>query len=84
MTRRRCGCVFREVPHHHRPVGRQPVSDHHEGGSQLAVQVGENRHDASRVDLGIGVQPEVQLHPVPFRRDAMDPTTLTLRQERVR
>lgn len=47
-------------------------------------QVGEKRHDASGVDIGIWVQQEIQLHPARSGATQSAPATLILRQERVR
>ena len=59
-----------EVAHENCSMGLQAVPDHHERRTELAVQLGEKRHGAPRIDIGVAVQAEVQAHPVPLRRDA--------------
>ena len=56
------------LAHGDRPMGRQAIPDRHEGGGQLALQWGQEGHDAAGVDIGVGVQAKVQAHRRPLPR----------------
>ena len=60
---------FQKITHDNRSMGLQAVPDHHERRTELAIQLGEERHDASRVDIGVAVQTKVQPNPIAFGCD---------------
>ena len=59
-----------EIAHDNGAMGLQIVPDHHEGRTELAIQLREERRGAPCVDIGVAVQAEVQAHPVPLGCDA--------------
>ena len=79
-VRMRC----QEITHDNRSMRLQPVPDHHERPTELAIQLGEERHDAACVDIGVTVQTKVQANPSRSGVTHNAPITLTLRCERVR
>ena len=58
-----------EITHDDCSMGLQPVPDRHKRRTELAIQLGEERHGAPRIDVGVAVQAEVQANPVPFACD---------------
>ena len=61
---------FQEITHDDCSMRLQAVPDHHERRTELAIQLGEERHGAPRIDISVAVQTEVQANRVPFGGDA--------------
>ena len=51
-------------------MGLEPVPDDDEGCCELTIQLGQKRHRARGIDIGIRVQAKVQVYRVPARRHA--------------
>lgn len=51
------------------PVRLQPIPDQHPGRGQLPIELSKEGPDAERVDVGMGMKSEVQLHPIARGRD---------------
>lgn len=52
------------------PVGQQPVPDEDEGACEVGAENPQEVDDPAGRDIGVGMEPETQAHPVPGRGNA--------------
>ena len=53
-----------------RSVSLQAIPDEYKRGLKLAVELGEELDSACRVDIGIAMEAEIEVHSIPFGRHA--------------
>lgn len=63
------GAPGEKASHLGRSMGRQAIPDEDRRSLQLLIELTQETNDPHRIDIG-RVQPEIQMHGIPLRRDA--------------